>query len=58
MNGAQRYSRPAIWLHWIVAALIIVIGGVVEQARLWQALEIAEQQRDQANQARQETATC
>ena len=24
MNGVQRYSRPAIWLHWIVAVLMTV----------------------------------
>ena len=27
MNTALRYSRPAIWLHWIVAALML--GNVV-----------------------------
>ncbi len=24
MNGVQRYSRFAIWMHWIVAALMVV----------------------------------
>ena len=28
MNGTQRYSRPAIWLHWIVAALMLVNVGL------------------------------
>ena len=28
MKGVQRYSRPAIWLHWIVAALIVVNVGM------------------------------
>jgi cytochrome b561 len=28
VNGTQRYSRPAIWLHWIVAALMLVNVGL------------------------------
>lgn len=24
MNGVQKYSRPAVWLHWIVAVLMTV----------------------------------